>query len=278
MRNSYIQKLLGKLNWLVMQMQLQRYSRYQKRFDIDLSFSQAANRFSTRNELHAYAHHYFHHVCHQELREHRRYFSQQGRGFGEDAFHAMWWMIFREFRPEMCLEIGVFRGQTISLWGLIAKLIDMPAYVHGISPFSPIGDAVSRYSLNVDYLRDALDAFSLFALRAPTLLKALSTDMTALSHIKSREWDLIYIDGCHDYEVVHSDYIECVAQLKAGGILIMDDSSLFSNFIPPKFSFAGHPGPSLVVTELAMKEMVFLGAVGHNNVFRKLPVSQGWNV
>jgi len=30
-----------------------------------------------------------------ELKKHRRYFLQDQRGFGEDAFHVMWWMLFR---------------------------------------------------------------------------------------------------------------------------------------------------------------------------------------
>ena len=40
--------------------------------------------------------------------------------------------------------------------------------------------------------------------------------------------------------------------------------SLQTNFSPPLFSFAGHPGPSRVAAEFAMKQLKFLGAVGHN--------------
>ena len=89
---SIVPRLLAKRRSLISDRQLYRYSQYQKCYDIDLTFSQAATRFPVRNQLHAYAHHYFHHNCPQEIREHRRYFSQHGRGFGEDAFHAMWWL------------------------------------------------------------------------------------------------------------------------------------------------------------------------------------------
>jgi hypothetical protein len=44
------------------------------------------------------------------LREPRHYFNQCRRGFGEDAFHAMWFLLFRQFRPVSFLEIGVYRG------------------------------------------------------------------------------------------------------------------------------------------------------------------------
>jgi hypothetical protein len=269
MLNTILQRIRARQRRLLAKRQLRQYSRYQKSYDVDLTFSQAAVRFPARNELHAYAHHYFHHICPQELNEHRLYFSQNGRGFGEDAFHAMWWMLFREFSPVSCLEIGVFRGQVISLWGLIAKVLDTPRDIHGISPFAPIGDTVSNYQVDLDYLGDTKKAFSNFGLPSPTLVCALSTDSSAIDHIREREWDLIYIDGCHDYEVAAADYHQCVRRLKSGGLLVMDDASLGTEFHPPQFSFAGHPGPSQVVQEFAMKELIFLGAVGHNNVFLK---------
>jgi hypothetical protein len=65
------------------------------------------------------------------------------------------------------------------------------------------------------------------------------------------------------------DYHNSVAALKAGGLLILDDSSLYTDFDPPVFSFAGFPGPSTVARELADRELEHLGGVGHQNVYRK---------
>jgi hypothetical protein len=270
MIHSIFERILAKKQRFLAQRQLRLYSEYQKVYDVDCTFSQAAANFPSRNELHSFAHHYYHHICPKELREHRHYFSQQGRGYGEDAFHAMWWMLIREFRPVSCLEIGVFRGQVISLWGLIAKLIGMPIDIHGISPFAPIGDSVSEYPVDIDYLEDTKKSFTTFGLESPILISALSTDSLAINHINGHHWDLIYIDGGHDYEVVVSDYNQCVRQLKSGGVLVMDDSSLGTDFEPPSFSFAGHPGPSRVMLDVAIKELHFIGAVGHNNVFIKI--------
>jgi hypothetical protein len=269
MINSIVNKVLSKRKNFIAQFQLRKYSRYEKHFDVDFTFSQAANYYPNRNELHAYAHHYYNYICPKILREHRKYFSNHGRGFGEDAFHAMWWLLIREFQPVSCLEIGVYRGQVISLWALINKLLGTRSDIHGISPFAPIGDSVSKYMQNIDYMEDTKKAFVTFELEAPILVSALSTDTIAVDHICGREWDLIYIDGSHDFEVVTADYKQCVKQLRSGGLLVMDDSSLGTDFNPPLFSFAGHPGPSLVVQELAMKELSFIGAVGHNNIFLK---------
>jgi Methyltransferase domain len=245
------------------------YSRHRRRFDSALSFTEAARYYRDRNELYAYMHHYFHHLAPAQLRQHRAFFSVQGRGFGEDALHAMWWLLLEEFKPESCLEIGVFRGQVISLWTAIAGIVGYSCDVHGISPFSALSDQVSRYSDAIDYHADVLSFFEHFQLQRPTLVRALSSDPEAIRHISSRKWDLMYIDGGHDYETVVADYRVCTNSLAEGGLLVLDDSSLYTSFRAPSFSFAGHPGPSKVMLDYAMHELTFLGGVGHNNVFSK---------
>lgn len=245
------------------------YSRYQPKFDRDLCFSRAVEQFPKRNDLHAYMHHYFHHLCSQIIKDHRTYFKADQRGFGEDAFHAMWWLLLREFQPRTSLEIGIYRGQIISLWALIAKQLNITCEIYGISPFTSLGDTVSQYRQDLDYLSDTLNCFRYWQLTPPTLIKALSTDPLAVTLIRNREWNLIYIDGCHDYDVARTDYCLCRDNLTPGGLLVLDDASLGTSFHPPLFSFAGHSGPSRVAKELAMKELHFIGAVGHNNVFLK---------
>ena len=54
------------------------------------------------------------------------------------------------------------------------------------------------------------------------------------------------------------------------GFIVLDDSSLYFDFQQKKFGgFTGHPGPSKVAKDIAMKKMQFFGAVGHNNIFCK---------
>lgn len=245
------------------------YSLKRKQYAADLSLSQAVEKFKNRNDLHSYMHHHFKHLTPKFIRTHREYFKRNLRGFGEDAFHSMWWLLLREFQPKLALEIGVYRGQVISLWALIAKQNGFNCEIHGISPFSPAGDLNSVYLDNLNYLKDVTSSHEYFGLPTPALFKAYSTDKTAIDYIKSNKWDLIYIDGNHDYEVALHDYEVCRDSLVLGGILVMDDSSLYTDYKPPKFSFSGHPGPSRVVIECAMKEMQFLGGVGHNNIFIK---------
>lgn len=240
-------------------------------YDNDILFSSALQAYPNPNDLYAYMHHYFIYRCLDLVREHRTYFMKEHRGFGEGAFHAMWWLLLSEFRPQRMLEIGIYRGQVISLWALICeKILKQPYEVHGISPFTKQGDSVSNYLDGLDYMGDVIGTFRHWNLKEPILVKALSTEPPAVDHIKRQEWDLIYIDGSHEYEIVLKDYELCRSNLKLGGLLVLDDASIGTSFKPPSFSFAGHSGPSRVAQEYAHKEMKFLGAVGHNNVFQKI--------
>lgn len=67
------------------------------------------------------------------------------RGFGEDAFHAMWYELIKEYKPKKMLEIGAYRGQIISAWALVTKELDISCDIQGISPFTSVGDDVSTY-------------------------------------------------------------------------------------------------------------------------------------
>jgi hypothetical protein len=205
----------------------------------------------------------------EELKKHRRYFLQDQRGFGEDAFHVMWWMLFREMRPKRFLEIGVYRGQTISLAALLHRTLGIEGSVTGISPFSPAGDSVSTYRENLDYLQDTQLNFHVFGLPAPELVRAYSTDQIAANRIRQEALDAVYIDGNHDYEVAKADWSTCSGSLRAGGIIVLDDSAIGTAYNPPRFATAGHPGPSQLATDIDPKGFREILRVGHNRVFQK---------
>lgn len=205
----------------------------------------------------------------EELKQHRGYFIKDQRGFGEDAFHVMWWILFRKMRPKHFLEIGVYRGQTISLAALLQRMMKIDGSVTGISPFSSAGDSVSCYRTRLDYLRDTKSNFRAFDLPPPELLQAYSTDQVAIKRIKQVKWDAIYIDGNHDYAIAKADWSACSASIKTGGLIILDDSALGTSYRPPRFATAGHPGPSRLATEIDRAEFCEILQVGHNRVFQR---------
>ena len=221
-------------------------------------------------EFYARCFHYFHTRLPEPLRAHRAYFEAGGRGFGEKAFHVMWYLLFREYSPASFLEIGVFRGQTLSLAALLARHFERDCFTQGVSPFSAAGDAVSTYRRNVDYHADTLKNCAHFSLPAPALLTAYSTDETAQKLIAARDWSFVYIDGNHDYEIARRDWDLCAAHLSACGIIVLDDSGLTTNYAPPLFATGGHPGPSRLAQEIDRRRFREILQVGHNRVFQKI--------
>ena len=227
---------------------------------------------SNRNTIYKYFLDYFYFQSSKNIRLHRYYFKKNKRGFGEDAFHGMWDYLFSTYKPKNILEIGVYRGQSISLFELMSQNLNLKADVWGITPLSNDGDSVSSYE-SINYEEDIKNNYKHFNLGEPKIIKAFSTDDQALKFIKSKKWDLIYIDGSHDYVIVQKDILNSLPYLKSGGILVLDDSSLNTDFnlkIPYIPTFKGHPGPSKVFSELINEKAVkLLFGVGHNNVFVK---------
>jgi hypothetical protein len=244
--------------------------RYSGRFHSDMTVREISNFHIDETDRYRYFQWYFYKHLPVSVQRHRRYFSQGGRGFGENAMHAMWWKILDEFEPKFMLEIGVYRGQTISLWSLIAQLKDTEPEIWGISPLRNIGDSVSEYQ-GIDYRSDIIANYEQFGLEKPNLFEALSTDERTSEFVSSKSWDLIYIDGSHDEDIVLQDFELCSPNLKNGGLLVIDDASLYSGYKPPRNSFAGHPGPSGLAIEIAKRtDFDEIGSCGHNRIFMKL--------
>jgi hypothetical protein len=224
----------------------------------------------SRTMTYLYCDYYFDHFLPEIFRKHRAYFAACGRGFGEDAFHTMWYFLFDRFRPAKALEIGVYRGQTTTLMKLLSRYFDSECAVGCLSPFSASGDAVSKYAACVDYYEDVIHNHEQFELPLPEFCRSFSTSDEGIAFIQSRCWNLVYIDGNHDYAVAKSDWEHCSNALAPGGIIVMDDSALHTDFKPPPLSTAGHPGPSKVVGEIDPARFQEIFAAGHNRVFQRI--------
>jgi hypothetical protein len=226
------------------------------------------NSFKNPVKYYNYCNYYLIHFARTEIKQHRQYFMQEGRSFGESPFTVMWMLLFKNYPFNNFLEIGIYRGQVISLIALLAKLNNKQTEVFGISPLTNANDSVTEYAV-IDYEKDIKNHFDFFDLKMATILKEYSNSETAISFIKSKTWGCIYIDGSHDYEIVKSDFEVCYEALQKGGLLIFDDSS--SNLNKSDFygEFAGHPGPSEVVDKIVSAKMKEILRVGHNRCFVK---------
>jgi hypothetical protein len=168
------------------------------------------------------------------------------------------------------IEIGVYRGQVISLWALLARHLNYTIEIHAVSPFTPAADSCSTYSDEVDYLADTIRNFEYFGLALPTFHVGLSTDSPISRFIGDTSWDIAYIDGSHELEVANADFLACSQSMKPGGIIVFDDASLFTDYRPPRWSFGGHPGPSRVADRVDPTCFREILGVGHNRAFLRL--------
>lgn len=203
----------------------------------------------------------------RDAKQIRRYFEGQNRGFGERAFVSMWFWLIKSYRPQFLLEIGVYRGQTLALWTGISRQIGLgEVEITGVGPLDDSGDSVSDY-LDLDYITDISESFRTLALKPPNLIKGNSQSTEILSVLSQQKWDIIYVDGSHDYLDALSDLAFALENMNRheGAITVVDDAGFIFGYKPFKNSFGGHPGPARAAKEVMghLPKVV----VGHNVVF-----------
>ena len=194
-------------------------------------------------------------------------------GFGELPFSWNWYIILQEMPEEFkFLEIGVYKGRLLSLIKLIANMLNKKSIIYGITPLDNVGDKYSTYETD-NYLNAIKNAFLYNQLDMDnvTIIKGLSQDKDVLDMVQKNDlYDIIFIDGCHDYEMVCQDIINYIPFLKQNGYLIMDDSSLYIK--NPGGDFKGHPDVGQAIIDILDKDtrMSELYACGHNRVWIKI--------
>jgi hypothetical protein len=215
------------------------------------------------------------------LKEHRDWVEQNEYGMNDRPHHAMWSAIV-ETMPNIftALEVGVYRGQVVSLWGLIAKHLGKTPFIFGVSPFAGTNDTVNSYSKSLNYLDNVKTIFDRFQVPFDwfTPIKGMSQQQDVIEEAENyAPYDIIYIDGGHEYESVRQDIENYATMLDKGGILVMDDASCNLNM--PPFSqdkgynrcWAGVQTVSDAVRDFLEPRTDFVHrfAVGHNRVFEK---------
>ena len=130
---------------------------------------------------------------------------------------------------------------------------------------------------DIDYEEAIATIYVTFDLDAAdlTILHGFSTNPALITQAEhAGPYDIIYVDGCHDYDVVVSDIEHSTRMLKSGGYLVIDDASS-SLQIPDgmiRMNWRGLPDVSRAVKDTleSNSQYVHLFAVGHNRVFRKV--------
>jgi len=181
-------------------------------------------------------------------------------GFGERSFYHLFKLILNEL-PEKAnlLEIGVFKGQTLALF----RTLKPKATITGITPLDSTGGHWES-----DYAKDIKDLHTKFKLKQPNLIKGLSTDEEVIKKAAG-EYDMIYIDGGHSYEVAHSDVYKFSSFVKVGGYLVIDDCA--NKYHLPAGMFPGIETVSRAVDEQLPNEYYKeIASVVHIRVFQRI--------
>ena len=169
------------------------------------------------------------------------------------------------------MEVGVYKGRTLGVVQHLASVSNKSCTIYGVSPLTSVGDKYSNYD-NVNYSYEILLNLNKMGVDIDNinLIKGLSTDFVVLNEAGATgPYDIIYIDGCHDYDVVCADILNYGPLIKPGGYLVMDDASLFLE--KPFGQFIGHKDVCQAIKDKLDGSPVFthLFACGHNRVWQK---------
>jgi hypothetical protein len=227
------------------------------------------------------------------LLNHRRYVQKHELGFGDDAFHLLWKALILEAHAQFgaleMMEIGVFKGQVISLMQLLTRQHHIPAQIHAVSPLEGQPE-VSRHWLHKalyhlwppyreriingdfygmeDYPSIISKLFQSFDLDFSTIQmhRGYSTDPNILKSVQGLQLHLLYVDGDHTYQGACADIRNYVPLVVPGGWVVMDDAGAD---LPGTAFWKGHPSVSRACRLLPDMGFTNVLNVGHNRVFQR---------
>lgn len=211
-------------------------------------------------------------LCHltnsdPQLKTHRDWVELHTFGFGERSFQAMWKMLLAEMPENFSfLEIGVFKGQIISLM----RMLRPDANIYGVTPLSSEGGVwESDYKKDIETIHDHFNLKKSYH-----IFKGLSTDPQIIDDVKlsivNCPLSILYIDGGHTFEIAKSDIINYAPLIKPGGYLVIDDCC--NDMQIPFGMFGGIQTVTDAVRDTLpnMKDFKFLFSVVHIKVYQRL--------
>lgn len=211
------------------------------------------------------------------LKAHRDFVEKMFYGFGERSFHWLWKLLVDEMPLEFSfLEIGVYCGQVFSLVPMIAREQGKSCEAYGVTLLSTFAGKTGEFPAfpDVDYLGKIEDIHRQFGLpfsAERALIVGDSTNADVQARVAPMgPFDIVYVDGCHEYDYVESDLRVYGAMVKAGGYLVVDDASCRLHL--PWGMFPGiEPVSKATETAIISHPDVWQDclAVMHNRVFRR---------
>lgn len=201
------------------------------------------------------------------LKAHRDFVEQNVFGFGERSFQWLHKIIVDEMPVNFSfMEIGVFKGQILSLYKMLADVAGKSVTRYGVTPLSTAGGVwESDYKRDIEYIHNTFKLEKDYQ-----LLVGLSTDPEIIKEAQNLSVDVLYIDGGHDYATVVSDIVNYIPIIKPGGYLVIDDCA--NDMSMPWGYFTGIKEVTDATGSImnAHPDYEFMFNVVHNKVWRKL--------
>lgn len=211
------------------------------------------------------------------LKEHRDFSERHVYGFGERSFHWLWYLLVRDEMPAhfRFLEVGVYKGQVVSLMRLLAQHTGKTADIYGVTLLSSFGGVTDRFPKfpETDYRGHICDLHEEFDLPFdPDAQLIVGDSISPEIHArvaKMEPFDLVYVDGCHEADYVRNDLEFYGGLVRPGGYLATDDAS--NNLEMPWGFFGGIQEVSDTVDAVIVPDPRWHHciAVMHNRIFRR---------
>jgi len=210
------------------------------------------------------------------LKAHRDFIEESYRngviyGHGNRELQYMWKLIVDEMPSDFkFLEIGVYKGQIISL---IQMLADKSNKNVSISAVTPLMDKDFAAYNRFPWIKQLYKQFEL-TLDNTKIFDGFSTDKKIIAGASEiGPYDAILIDGDHSYEGAKFDIENYDAMLKVGGYMVIDDASNHKNMNGlGDIQFKGIVEVSDAVRDTIEKNPNYkeVLTVTHNRIFKKL--------
>lgn len=228
------------------------------------------------------------------LSAHRRHVETAKLGFGDPAFHALWRLLLHEacrrFGKPRALEIGIYKGQVISLWALLAAREGFALDVAALGPLAgqppPPRTLFNRllnrvhpqrrerarnadYYAEEDYEGIVRTHFAHHDLdfNQVRLFRGYSTDAAQLARLCDETFHLVYVDGDHTFAGAQHDFRTFAPKVVTGGWIIADDAGAD---LPGTAFWKGHPSVSRAARELPHLGFRNVFNIGHNCVYERI--------
>jgi len=226
-------------------------------------------------ETNGYIHQYFtsRTTAIDYLDKHRKYMEEGYKiglilGHGDRAFQYFWQVLVQSMPKQEIkfLEIGVYKGQILSLIQLVANKLNKKADITGVTML--YHEEFAKYN-RMPYI-ERIFAFNELNMDTTKVIDSSSHDVNTQQAVGADgPYDIIYIDGDHSYAGAKSD-IEVYGEMtNVGGFLVVDDSSNFLKM--PQGVFPGIQEVSEAVRDTIEKDsrFEFMYACGHLRLFRR---------